>query len=363
VPKFRTLPGLIAIVALLAASCVTPPTPPVPTARVLPTDTITPSPTITLTPTPTPTFTPTATLTPTPTYTLTPSLTFTPTATFTLTETFTSTFTPTLTETPTPTETPTKTPTDTKTPTNTHTPTVVPSITQFSVEPPSLISGGAVIVRWAADADTITLEELTSGNAVIQAVLVSASGERTFLVSSDNGNILIFRLTAVRGGNTVTRTASVTVQCAAPWFFTPPPSGCGSQPAQSGAFIFQAFDRGVAFYVPNNNNVYFLANDGWRVNAYPNAWVPGVIIPTVIPPTGFIDPEAQIGYVWHNKLWSDGRAVSSVFGWAIMPPQNYAGTFQYGSPPSDVYIRRPDGAVYRLSLAGNGTWSIAGSAP
>jgi hypothetical protein len=239
----------------------------------------------------------------------------------------------------------------------------MPTITQFSAEPPNLISGGVVIVRWAADGDTITLEELTANNLVIQSVLVPASGERTFLASSDAGNILIFRLTVTRGGNTVTRTASVTVQCAATWFFTPPPSGCPTQPAQSGAFVFQAFDRGVAFFVPNNNNVYMLANDGQRANAYPNEWIPGVVVPTVPAPTGFIDPEAQIGYVWHNKLWSDGRAVSSVFGWAIIPAQNYAGTFQYGTPASDVYIRRPDGSVYKLSLAGTGTWSIAGTAP
>jgi len=239
----------------------------------------------------------------------------------------------------------------------------MPTITQFSVEPPSLISGGVVIVRWTADGDTIQLEELTANNLVIQSVLVSASGERTFLVSSDSGNILIFRLTVTRGGNTVTSTASVTVQCAATWFFTPPPSGCPTQPAQSGAFIFQAFDRGVAFYVPSTNNVYLLANDGQRANAYPNEWIPGVVIPTVQAPTGFIDPEAQIGYVWHNKLWSDGRAVSSVFGFAIIPAQNYAGTFQYGTPTSDIYIRRPDGSVYKLSLAGTGTWSIAGNAP
>jgi hypothetical protein len=362
VTQFRTVPGWIAIVALLAASCVTPPTPPVPTARVLPTDTITPSPTITLTPTSTYTFTPTLTETPTPTYTFTPSPTFTPTFTDTPTETPTPTFTPTLTETPTPTASPTMTPTHTKTPTRTYTPTVMPTITQFSVEPPSLISGGSVIVRWTADADTVMLEELNASNTVIQAVLVSASGERLFLVSSDYGNILVFRLTATRGGNSVTRTLSVTVLCAANWFFTPPPAGCPTQPAQSGAFIFQAFDRGVAFYVPNNNNVYFLANDS-RVNAYPNEWIPGVAIPTVMAPTGYIEPDAQIGYVWHNKLWSDGRAVSSVFGFAITAAQNYAGTFQYGNPTSNIYIRRPDGAVYLLSLAGTGTWSIAGNAP
>jgi hypothetical protein len=128
--------------------------------------------------------------------------------------------------------------------------------------------------------------------------------------------------------------------------------------------VFQAFERGIAFYVPNTNNVYMLANEGLRVNAYPNEWNPGVPIPTIVSPgSNFIQPTAQIGYVWQAKNWSDGRSVAAVMGWAITQPQNYSGTIQVGNPPSDVYIRRPDGAVYKLALAGTGTWSVAGNAP
>ncbi len=352
---------LIAVTAL-AAGCGprTPPT--IPTVALLPTDTTTPSPTITLTPTITPTLTPSNTVTPSPTRTLTPSATFTLTPTFTASPTFTMTPSPTATETPVPTETPTRTPTRTKVPTRTPVPTVMPVINQFSVEPATVISGGIVIVRWSADADTLTLDEMTTQNAVIQSMQVPASGDRTLAVTAASDNVIIFRLTAVKGGNSVVATSSVTVQCPSPWFFSPPPTGCPTQPAQSGAFTFQAFERGIAFYVPNTNNVYFLANDGLRANAYPNQWNPGVPQPTVMAPTGMLDPIAEIGYVWHNQLWSDGRAVAIVIGWALTPPQYYSGTIQLGNPPSDVYLRRPDGAVYKLSLAGAGTWSVAGNA-
>ncbi len=363
----KLLKWLIAM--LLIAGC-GPRTPPViPTVAQLPTDTITPSPTVTLTPTITPTFTPSYTVTPSPTLTLTPSSTATLTPTPTASATLTPTLTLTYTETPTPTETPTitptitRTPTRTKIPTNTPPPTVMPVITSFIVQPGTVISGGIVIVSWAADADKVTLDQLTSQNALIQTAEVPATGDRTVAVTSTADNVIIFRLTATKGGNTVQRTASVLVQCAAQWFFTPPPQGCPSQPAQSGAFIFQAFERGLAFYVPNNNFVYILANEGTRVNAYPNEWNPGLVSPTIIAPPGQTAPPAQIGFVWSNKQWSDGRSVAIVIGWAITPPQTYSGTFQLGNPLSDVYIRRPDGAVYKLSLAGAGTWSSVGSAP
>jgi hypothetical protein len=357
---------LVGFIALLAG-CGPRTQPAIPTVAQLPTDTITPTPTVTLTPTFTPTFTPSFTVTPSPTITLTPTPTFTLTPTLTPSATFTLTFTPTFTETPTPTETPTFTPTFTLTPTRTRVPTrtlpptVMPTITSFNVDPNSVISGGMVLVRWVADAERVTLDQLTSQNALIQTMEVPPVGERTITVTATSDNLIIFRLTATKGGNTVTRNLTVVVQCPTQWFFSPPPGGCASQAAQAGVFIFQAFERGLAFYVPNTNMVYILANEGTRVNGYPNQWNPGAIAPTILAPPGQTAPTAQIGFVWSNKLWSDGRSIAIVIGWAITPQQSYNGMIQIGNPPSDVYIRRPDGAVYKLSLAGSGTWAAVGS--
>jgi hypothetical protein len=246
-------------------------------------------------------------------------------------------------------------------PTNTLTPTVGPAISLFTVEPGAAISGGVVIARWQADADTVTIDLLTENNALIQTVPVQPKGERSFTVSSAQGNLITFRLTATRGGKSEVRTATVSVQCAQPWFFSPPQPGCPLQAAQSGAVVFQAYERGLVFYVSTNNTVYVLANEGTRVNAYPNEWAPGVLLPVATPPAGFFNPTAQIGYVWYNKQWSDGRSVGSVIGWAITDVQNYNGTLQAGNPASDIYINRPDGAVYKLALAGAGTWSATGA--
>jgi len=361
--KHRTR-WLLVVTLMFLAACA--PKPAIPTVAILPTDTITNTPTITLTPSYT--LTPSRTPTDTPTFTFTPSDTPTPTPTPTNTDTPTNTptFTPSNTNTPTPTNTPTATftplPTSTRTPipTSTPIPTVNPIIKAFTVEPTQATANGAVIVRWTTDGDSVTLEQLSATNAVIQTAPVPQSGERSFIVTTDSGNTITFRLTAIRSGNTETRTIPVAVQCATPWFVTPAPPGCPQSAPQSTTIIFQPFEQGVAFYVVANNNVYFLANEGNRVNAYPSEWAANLPTPTATPivPTGRVEPTAQIGYVWYNKAWSDGRQLIAVVGWATAPQQNYSGIIQTGNPPSDVYLTRPDGAVYKLSLAGVGTWSF-----
>ncbi len=349
---------LLLVTMMFLAACA--PKPAIPTVAILPTDTITPVPTITLTPTFT--LTPSRTPTDTPTYTFTPSntSTFTPTPTNTATPTNTLTFTPSPTDTPTQTFTPSPTSTRTPIPTSTPIPTINPIIKAFTVEPTQATANGAVIVHWTTDADTVTLDQLSATNAIIQTASVPQSGERSFIVTTDSGNTLTFRLTAVRSGNTETRTLPVTVQCALPWFFQPAPQGCPPAVAQTTTVIFQPFERGVAFYVVANNNVYFLANEGNRINAYPSEWTVNLVQPTAIVPDGRFEPTAQIGYVWYNKAWSDGRQLIAVMGWATAPQQNYSGTLQIGNPSSDVYLTRPDGAVYKLSMAGVGTWSFVG---
>lgn len=115
----------------------TPTNTPTPSITPTETETPTPTPTNTPTNTDTPTPTPTNTETPTPTPTNTETPTQTPTATVTPTETVTPTPTNTVTPTPTNTETATPTPTQTATqggtptptPTATVTPTITPTVT------------------------------------------------------------------------------------------------------------------------------------------------------------------------------------------------------------------------------------------
>lgn len=371
--KYSTAALALTVLALTACT----PNRALPTVAVLPsntpsnTPTITWTPSATLTPSLTPTRTSTFTLTPsrTPTFTLTPSRTptFTLTPSLTYTPTFTDTpITPTLTETPTltPSRTPTitRTPRPTRTPSLTPSPTVMPAITTFTVFPDTVQVGSTVTVTWVADADKVTLEMVsgTSG-AIIQTFSVEAAGSKTFTMNADNGNVINFRLTAVKAGKTVKAEKAINVQCAAPWFFSPPPSGCPPQPALQDVFIYQQFERGAAIFIPTRNTVYILASENSRVNAYPNSWVPGVIVPTTVPPAGFVDPINQIGLVYRNFTWNDGRSIQNVIGFATSQQLQYNSTYQFGLTLNDLYVRGPDLTVYQLGL-GTLTWSVAGRA-
>jgi hypothetical protein len=286
-------------------------------------------------------------LTPTLTLTFTPSETFTLTPTLTLTPS--ETRTPTLTRTPRPTLTPTLPP---------------PKITGFSADPAQVISGNQVTVQWSADADSVILEQLTAADKVIQVFPVQTKEQRVFTLTVDLGDSVKFRLTATRGRFKDTQEISVQITCAVVWFFNPSPGGCPGQPAQFVPMVYQAFERGFAFYETTNNRVYFLANEGLIVAAYPNTWVDGVAIPapSTAPSGNLQAPTAQIGYVWSTSQWVDGRLLQTVIGWPISAPQNYQGAYQQGKEITEIYLSAPDRNAYRLLLTGTRNWFPVGTA-
>jgi hypothetical protein len=236
------------------------------------------------------------------------------------------------------------------------------TITFFTADLLTLPAGGQTILHWQASADTVTLELLTASGTVVNSVGVPLSGDRIVQISPELGTSVNYRLTAKRGRLSASKTLTLVIQCANTWFFTPAPSGCPTQAAYPVAgFKYQSFERGLAFYVPSTNNVYLLANANNRVNAYPMDWNYSPLA-VVTPPSGLLQPGAEIGYIWLNKPWSDGSKLQDVLGWANSPLQAYGAQAQSGTA-SDIYIKGPTGAVYKLALAGTGIWSIVGNAP
>ncbi|MHB8625921.1 MAG: hypothetical protein ACYDBJ_01905 [Aggregatilineales bacterium] len=340
-----------------------------PTVAVIPTNTpsdtpsITPIPTNTDTPTdtlvPTDTFAPTNTLTPTPDVTPTP-LPPSDTPTISRTPSFTPP-PPSITPTPAP---PTNTlPPPTAVPTRAPpTPTIGPVITSFTSDLMTVPANGQTILRWQTQADSVTLDELTATGTIVSSIGVDAVSDRSVLIPGNLGQSIIFRLTARRGGNTVSRSLTISIQCAIAWFFQPTPSGCPQQVAFPPSTIkYQVFEKGIGFFVAVTNNVYLLANAGNRVNAYivDASYTPP---PSLTPPGApgkFFEPQTEIGYVWYYKQWSDGSQISNVLGWGTVPMQIYIGTMQQTG--TDLYIQGPTGVVFKLALAGTGTWSIVGN--
>ncbi|HLY25389.1 MAG TPA: hypothetical protein VKQ72_03555 [Aggregatilineales bacterium] len=333
--------------ALLSACAPTPP--PLPTLAVLPSVTPTSTPTQTFTPTSTSTGVPTATSTETPSATET--VTITPTLPPTLTQTPTMTATPTNTSTATPTEAPT----------STLTPTVAPQIMSLTASPSPVQSGGQVVVAWSADATKLTLDEIDPNGSVLQSVGVGPSGTLSYTLNATNGNQINFRLTAEKANKTISQIVSVIVACSAPWLVSPAPGPGCPQPAQTGAFTYQAFEYGAAFYVPNTNQIFFLDGQSQIANVFTNTWNASIVQPTQTPPSGFFFPTGPIGYMWAHGYWSDGRPLQAVFGWGISDFQNYSGSMQIG-PGGEVYLTSPIGGIYRVTIASGsvGIWAKVG---
>lgn len=234
-----------------------------------------------------------------------------------------------------------------------------PHILSFTVQPNAITVGGTVTVRWDTDAATVTIDELTgTGTQITPPLKVAPKGERNFVVGVSNSNAVLFRLSASRGDLTDTQAIEVTVQCPSLWFFQPSPQGCPPQPAQSSTFYFQTFQNGMAFYVPNTDTLYFLANNG-QVASYHNQWNPAITLPPVAVPAGFTQPVGQIGYTWSFQPWLDGRPLVATFGYGIGQLQVYGGTYQPGQIANTIYLRGPDNNVYGLLLS-QGSWGIVG---
>jgi hypothetical protein len=238
---------------------------------------------------------------------------------------------------------------------------VVPQILTFSSDLSEVPANGATLLRWTTtNVESATLEQLNSAGQLIGTITVAPNGQQLVQVGPGRESRISFRLSVKNGRNTATRLITLNIQCGNPSFFKPAPAGCAIEPAIRLGIVFQQFERGMGFYVSTTRTVYLLSNEGTRVNAYPIDWDYSAL-PALNPPGGLYQPQGEIGYVFARKAWSDGRSIVDVVGWGSAPALGYDGTVQRMTE-TDVYIKRPDGAVYRLALAGVGTWTVVGTA-
>jgi hypothetical protein len=356
IPKaqLRTL-GLILVILLLAAACQGSGEPQevgdLPTLMVLPS--VTASLTFTATVTPSPTDTPTSTSTPTNTPTPTSTLSPTPRATFTPSITSTFTLTPTFTFTPLPTAT--------STPSITPTPNA-PQILSFTANLTTVPANSSVTLTWNAVGDTARIDLLNQQGAVSQTFPVVPTGSLPVTVPGNLGRAPVYRLVVQRGGQEITRSIAITIQCSTSWFFgdqfAPPNAGCPTAVGAIGPGAFQQFERGYMLYVNANslNTVYGLQNDGNRYINYLNGW-DGVTVETCAssPPSGLFAPQGIFNWAYCRTnapvgIWSQQ------IGWAVGNIDNGQRTIQFEDGTGAFYVDAPVG-VFRFSGASSNSWT------
>lgn len=306
----------------------------------------------TLTPSNTPTNTPTVTNTPTSTFTPTPTATNTPTPTNTLTPsvTPTNTLTPTFTDTPTATET--------ETPTSSPTPTI-PQIISFAANGDNIPAGQTLTLRWVTNSDVTRVDQLNQQAGLVQSFEVPPSGEIQLAVPNDGSRQVIYRLVAQRGGQEVTTSIPILIQCGIPWFFgnefAPPDSSCPRAAGARDDGAFQQFERGVMIYIEADNldKVYGLQNDGNRYIAYRSQW-DGKAERDGDPPDDLENPDEHFNWAFFSTNAPIGRWESAI-GWARDDQNDDDRTIQYENSGA-FYIDAPGGVVYRFSGGDSGTW-------
>jgi hypothetical protein len=239
---------------------------------------------------------------------------------------------------------------------------VPPRIISFTVNPPNALAGQTVQLAWEADAAAVVLEVVDgAGVPMLDApIVLQTTGIFSYVVPPESGSgaVLGLRLIARRATLEEVQQINVDVGCPVVWFFTFEPAqtgiGCPTFPAQFGQFNWQTFERGYGIYDAVNDRVYILTFEGQRVTAYPNIWRQ-----TTPVPAGFVTTTGEIGAIWQNVAWLDGRAITQVIGLPIGAQQSYPGVVQQGLTADQYYVSGPDNVVYNLPLNG-GVWTRAG---
>ena len=158
----------------------------------------------------------------------------------------------------------------------------------------------------------------------------------------------------------VEQTLSIPLACPVQWFFEPSPVECPQNEADETFLIEQQMERGRLVYVASRNRVYALFNDGSQPAwiSFQNLYDPSVhpeSLDNFVPPAGFFQPIARLGFVWRgndtvrNRL---GLGVNAEFGF-----EGFVQTAPLQSGGDDLYISSSDGAALKLSPGGE-IWQI-----
>lgn len=235
-----------------------------------------------------------------------------------------------------------------------------PRIEFFTAEDPVSAPGSTITLFWSTRGAT---------NAVIYRL--NRAGDRTLVWNvppdgtlpvrtnlNDRGQV-DFLLLVGEGVNQVQRTLSIPLACPVQWFFDPPLEECPDDEPRETLIIEQSFERGRMLYIGEQNRIYALFNDGFSPAwiAFDNRYNPEIhpeSLDNFVPPPGFFQPIARLGFVWRGN-----DTVRNRLGLGTGPELSYDGflqTLTRGSSP-ELYVSSADASVLQL-IPGGESWQI-----
>lgn len=224
-------------------------------------------------------------------------------------------------------------------------------INYFTGTPTEIDPGDEVTLTWEASGgnDVRIWQMLPSGQfGAFWEVPLSGS----LVVENDTAdrNELNFWLVVskVNGNNAQQESVRISLRCPDDWFFEPVPEGCPGTTSFTPA-IEQVFERGRMIWMQASGNIWVLYADdsqpAWQLRF--DTWTAGEpeSDPSIVSPSGFLQPVRGFGEVWRNEA-----GVRERLGWAIRGEQSFDGAFQSDSVSkyNNLYLRTSDGRVVKL---------------
>ncbi len=240
-----------------------------------------------------------------------------------------------------------------------------PRIDFFRPDSDTVAPGSTVTLFWST-------RNVTNQPGNIMIYQLNRQGERERLWSqqdsdgtlnistreSDRGQLDF--LLVVRQGEFITeQRLSIPLLCPVRWFFEPGPRECPNTEPQDVGIVQQTFERGRMVYLKEENIVYALFNDGqspaWVsfANTY-DAAVHSESEEGFIPPPGFYQPIAELGFIWRRET------VRTRLGLGIEPELPYTGfaqTVTLTDGSQSLYLSSTDATVLQL-IPGGSAWEI-----
>jgi hypothetical protein len=259
---------------------------------------------------------------------------------------------------PTPTQSLVAINTSTPHPTATEKADVGPAIHHFRADVEEADPGDTIVLEWeSSGATAAVLYHVPPSEQLPQSGWeVAPTGVYTYEIPADARNWSKFFLHVHdEARRDAGANLAVRLRCPVPWFFSPAPDVCASDPVLSNA-AEQHFEGGVMIWVENTiwfeeqERIFVLYNDDqpspkWQT--FTDEWDAGDPDhdPAIVPPDGLYQPVRGFG-----KVWRKNPQVRDRLGWAVDQETGFSTImqsttrFKYNS----LYLRALDGDVWHL---------------
>jgi hypothetical protein len=220
--------------------------------------------------------------------------------------------------------------------------------------------GQPVTLFWSTrGADRAVIYRLDRTGQRTQVLNVPPDGSHVIQTRLSERGQIDFLLIVGEGPAQAEQTLSIPLACPVQWFFSPALPDCPDNEPQETFLIEQPFERGRMVYIGDRSRVYVLFNDGFSPAwiSFDDVYNPAVhpeSLENFVPPPGFFQPIARLGFVWRGN-----DTVRNRLGMGTGPEATFQGFLQTATTAdgSSLYVSSADTSVLRL-LPGGESWQI-----